>query len=249
MVYYLNIASKIFRPHSVTTIPNRNPKIFLTQVLANITMLGFRDKNNSGKTSSAICSTFKNQLFSENAIKCRFLEERRDRTECSAIILPLPNTQKKELIYSGQISRIIMMDLYAWLWNRCNCYRISLSPRLKGKLDRAVAYLKERRVHCLQPTGSLEVRKEPDFGLCDQEPFFCIHNVPGIHFPVLFLVNAVLHKGIVNRHQLSEDFFSLLRSQVCGSIPLATPLCFYMFVLLILHKGSPYHLFFLTCIS
>ncbi|XP_078177742.1 RNA-dependent RNA polymerase 6 [Carex rostrata] len=96
---------------------------------------------------------------------------------------------------------------------RCNCYRISLSPRLRGKLDRAVVYLKEHRVHCLWSTDSLEVLKEPDFGLCPQEPFFCIHYVPGIHFPVLFLVNAVLHKGIVNRHQLSEDFFSLLRSQ------------------------------------
>lgn len=75
-------------------------------------MPGFRDKNNSGKTSSAICSTFKNQLFSENTIKCRFLEEKRDITECSAITPPSPKTQKKELIYSGQISRIIMMDFY-----------------------------------------------------------------------------------------------------------------------------------------
>ncbi|KAJ4732920.1 RNA-dependent RNA polymerase [Rhynchospora pubera] len=96
---------------------------------------------------------------------------------------------------------------------RCNCYRISLSPRLRGKMDRAMAYLKERRVHCLWPTCSLEVQKEPDFGSSSQDPFFCIQYVSGIKFPVLFLVNAVLHKGIVNQHQLSEDFFSSLRNQ------------------------------------
>jgi RNA-dependent RNA polymerase len=78
-----------------------------------------------------------------------------------------------------------------------------------------MAYLKERRVHCMQPTCSLEVQREPGFGLTDQDPFFCIHYKTGIQFPVLFLVNAILHKGIVNQHQLSEDFFSLLRSQVC----------------------------------
>nr|CAD1833761.1 unnamed protein product [Ananas comosus var. bracteatus] len=35
----------------------------------------------------------------------------------------------------------------------------------------------------------------------------------GVGFPILFLVNALVHKGIVNQHQLSDQFFGLLRGQ------------------------------------
>ncbi|XP_072981576.1 probable RNA-dependent RNA polymerase SHL2 [Typha angustifolia] len=96
---------------------------------------------------------------------------------------------------------------------RCFSYRISFSPRFGPKLERAMAYLRERRIVESKPKHNLAVRNEPNFGSPVSDPFFCIHHVEGISFPMLFLVNALVHKGIVNQHQLSDEFFALLRSQ------------------------------------
>ena len=96
---------------------------------------------------------------------------------------------------------------------RCNSYRVSIPPRHRGKLKKAMVYLKERRVHEVCLRSPLRIRDEPDFGLPMSDPFFCIHFEKGIAFEVMFLVNAALHKGIFNQHQLSDNFFDLLRSQ------------------------------------
>ncbi|KAK6162035.1 hypothetical protein DH2020_001876 [Rehmannia glutinosa] len=63
------------------------------------------------------------------------------------------------------------------------------------------------------PRHRLLVQDEPDFGVPMLDPFFCIQYKEGISFKVLFLVNAVMHKGIINQHQMSEKFFDLLRSR------------------------------------
>lgn len=95
---------------------------------------------------------------------------------------------------------------------RCNVYKVWMSPRHGAKLKKAINYLKGQRVregnHCL----SLKVRNEPDFGIPVFDPFFCISKA-GIPFEVVFLVNAVIHKGIFNQHQISESFFDLLKNQ------------------------------------
>ncbi|KAB1204617.1 RNA-dependent RNA polymerase 6 [Morella rubra] len=98
---------------------------------------------------------------------------------------------------------------------RCNSYRISIPPRHGGKLMRAMAYLKERRVpetDLRWPRQILKVQDEPEFGLPMADPFFCIHHKEGLAFEIMFLVNAVMHKGIFNQHQLSDKFFDLLRT-------------------------------------
>lgn len=95
---------------------------------------------------------------------------------------------------------------------RCNFYRISIPPRHGGKLKRAMDYLKEQRVQEISLRWPLRIQDEPDFGLPMSDPFFCIHYKEGITFEIMFLVNAVLHKGIFNQHQLSDNFFDLLRS-------------------------------------
>lgn len=98
---------------------------------------------------------------------------------------------------------------------RCNSYRISIPPRHGGKLMRAMAYLKERRVpetDLRRPRQILKVQEEPEFGLPMADPFFCIHHKEGLAFEIMFLVNAVMHKGIFNQHQLSDKFFDLLRT-------------------------------------
>ncbi|KAK2660521.1 hypothetical protein Ddye_007054 [Dipteronia dyeriana] len=96
---------------------------------------------------------------------------------------------------------------------RCNTYRVCVPPRHGLKLKKAMSYLRERRVReeCLR--SPLKIRNEPDFGVPLSDPFFCIHYKEGIAFEIMFLVNAVTHKGIFNQHRLSDRFFDLLRSQ------------------------------------
>lgn len=96
---------------------------------------------------------------------------------------------------------------------RCNSYRVSIPPRHGGKLKKAMDYLKERRVHEDLLKRPLRIQDEPDSGMTMSDPFFCIHYEEGITFEIIFLVNAVLHKGIFNQHQFSKDFFDLLRGQ------------------------------------
>ncbi|XVE53622.1 hypothetical protein DITRI_Ditri03aG0017400 [Diplodiscus trichospermus] len=96
---------------------------------------------------------------------------------------------------------------------RCNTYRVLVRPRHGLKLKKAINYLRERRVavECLR--WPLRISDEPESGRSMSDPFHCIHYKEGIPFEIMFLVNAVMHKGIFNLHQLSEDFFNLLRDQ------------------------------------
>lgn len=98
---------------------------------------------------------------------------------------------------------------------RCNTYRISIPPRNGATLKKALAYLKESRIktHDMCLREKLFMKDEPDFGIPLQDHFFCIQYQKGISFKVLFLVNAVMHKGIINQHQLCNKFFDLLRVQ------------------------------------
>ncbi|KAM1200837.1 hypothetical protein ACFX2I_017061 [Malus domestica] len=96
---------------------------------------------------------------------------------------------------------------------RCNCYRVSIPPRHGAKLKRTMDYLREHRVREVCLKRPPKVQNEPDFGMPASDPFFCIHYKDDISFEIMFLVNAVMHKGIFNQHQLSDSFFDLLRSQ------------------------------------
>ncbi|KAJ7958770.1 RNA-dependent RNA polymerase [Quillaja saponaria] len=96
---------------------------------------------------------------------------------------------------------------------RCNAYRLSIPPCHHEKLKKAMNYLKERRVQENSLKGPLKIPDEPDYGMPMSDPFFCIHYQKSIDFETLFLVNAVMHKGIFNQHQLCDSFFNLLRNQ------------------------------------
>ncbi|KAL0311778.1 UNVERIFIED_CONTAM: RNA-dependent RNA polymerase 6 [Sesamum radiatum] len=102
-----------------------------------------------------------------------------------------------------------------WAIGRCNTYRISARPRNGPSLFKALEYLRKLRVpvHDESPGRTLRVQDEPDFGMPMSDPFFCLQYKEGINFKLMFLVNAVMHKGIINQHQMSEKFFDLLRSQ------------------------------------
>ncbi|RYQ94501.1 hypothetical protein Ahy_B08g089415 isoform B [Arachis hypogaea] len=96
---------------------------------------------------------------------------------------------------------------------RCNFYRISIPPRHGAKLVKAMHYLRAQRVQDISLRRPPRVLDELDFGVSMSDPFFCIHSQKGVAFDVIFLVNAVLHKGIINQHSLSDEFFELLRNQ------------------------------------
>ncbi|MQM13921.1 hypothetical protein Taro_046848 [Colocasia esculenta] len=96
---------------------------------------------------------------------------------------------------------------------RCSSYRICFSPRYGAKLKKAMAYMRQHRIIVKEPESELLVLKEPSHGSPDPGDFFCIQYVKGISFKIIFLVNALVHKGIFNQHQMSEMFFALLRNQ------------------------------------
>ncbi|KAK3009291.1 hypothetical protein RJ639_013141 [Escallonia herrerae] len=96
---------------------------------------------------------------------------------------------------------------------RCNTYRLMIQTSHRAKLNKAMNYLSERRVPKVYAGNQLLVRDEPNFGMPMSDPFFCIQYKKGFTFKILYLVNAVMQKGIINQHQLSNRFFYLLRSQ------------------------------------
>lgn len=95
---------------------------------------------------------------------------------------------------------------------RCRAYKITLPPRNGPRLQKALTYLKERRVPFEQRKERVKVRDEPKFGTPMSDPFFCIQN-EGLSFSVTFMLNAVLNKGIFNQHQVTSGLIGLLRSQ------------------------------------
>ncbi|KAI8569071.1 hypothetical protein RHMOL_Rhmol02G0249700 [Rhododendron molle] len=96
---------------------------------------------------------------------------------------------------------------------KCNTYRVSVPPRHGLKLKKVMGYFREQRVPNDILKHRLRVIDEPDFGMPMQDFFFCIQYKDQISFELMFMVNAVLHKGIINLHQLSDKFFDLLRGQ------------------------------------
>ncbi|XP_010250107.2 PREDICTED: RNA-dependent RNA polymerase 6-like [Nelumbo nucifera] len=96
---------------------------------------------------------------------------------------------------------------------RCNSYRISVAPRFGLRLKKVVNYLREHRIpdECLR--GLLRIREEPDFGKLMADSFFSIDHEEGLSFEVIFMVNAIVHKGIISQNQLSKEFFDLLRTE------------------------------------
>ncbi|KAK7311873.1 hypothetical protein RJT34_10310 [Clitoria ternatea] len=96
---------------------------------------------------------------------------------------------------------------------RCNFYRISIPPRNGARLMRAMLYLRGQRVQEVLLKQPLRIMEEPDFGVPMTNAFFYVPFQKGIAFDIMFLVNAIVHKGIFNQHRLSHVFFELLRNQ------------------------------------
>ncbi|XP_024984281.1 RNA-dependent RNA polymerase 6-like [Cynara cardunculus var. scolymus] len=96
---------------------------------------------------------------------------------------------------------------------RCHTYRVLIRSRDVRKAKKALAFFREQSVPIDQLRTKPKVQNEPEFGIPLRYPFFCIQYEDDISFRVLFLVNACLHRGIINQHQFSEKVFDLLRDQ------------------------------------
>ncbi|CAD6336017.1 unnamed protein product [Miscanthus lutarioriparius] len=97
---------------------------------------------------------------------------------------------------------------------RCSAYRVSFAARFWPTMRAALDYMKKQVVPvdvCDSRCRGFTVLEEPDFGRPMHDVFFCLRHDEGLRFPELYLVNVLIHNGIVNPHQLTSEFFSLLR--------------------------------------
>jgi len=81
---------------------------------------------------------------------------------------------------------------------RCHTYRVLIRVRDVPKAKKALVFLREQKVPIDQFRKALKVHNDPELEIPLRDPFFYIQYEQDISFKVLFLVNAVLHKGIIN---------------------------------------------------
>ncbi|XP_078446619.1 RNA-dependent RNA polymerase 6 [Wolffia australiana] len=91
-----------------------------------------------------------------------------------------------------------------------SCYRFSLSPRYGAKLKKLKSYLCEQGVAVKDLAAELAVHRPPRPPQ-EADVFFAIPPVVGIGFRAMFMVNALIHKGVLNPLQLSPELFSLIK--------------------------------------
>lgn len=95
-------------------------------------------------------------------------------------------------------------------FGRCNGFRICIKARYGRRIQKAVKFMKERRIEEVILEKPI-IPKVETLGT-STEYFFCFQKVPGINFSNLFMVNALVHKGVFSHHRLSNAFFDLLRN-------------------------------------
>jgi RNA-dependent RNA polymerase len=106
---------------------------------------------------------------------------------------------------------------------RCWMYRVSFRTWFWPTMRVALEYMRRQRVlvHVMDSQRpGLTVHNELEFGMPMHDLFFSLHHARGISFQVLYLVNALMHSGIMNRHQLTAEFFGLLNGE-CDSVNVA----------------------------
>ncbi|KAG5592415.1 hypothetical protein H5410_042929 [Solanum commersonii] len=178
----------------------------------------------------------KNTVFSfqsearQAAIKCNFkiqfltreINEIKECKDFASLVILLQLASSPLVFYrtaDDDVEESVAFDLLDDddQWIRTTDINLHVAEPLVGLIPTAKKFFRESRVPVVEPCNQrLRVRNEPDFGVPIPEPFFCIQNHGGISFKILFLVNVVLHKGIINQHQMTNDFFTLLNKHPEG---------------------------------
>ena len=97
---------------------------------------------------------------------------------------------------------------------RCSAYRVSFGAMFWPTMRTALKYMERQGVPVDVRDSrwlGFTVLEEPDFGRPMQHVFFSLRQDEDLWFPELYLVNVLIHNRIVNLHQLTSEFFSLLR--------------------------------------
>nr|AJP06347.1 RDR6 [Pinus tabuliformis] len=98
---------------------------------------------------------------------------------------------------------------------RCLAYKIVLSLRMGYTMEKAMDYFRQNRLlDEKSPSRNLKVNQEPDVYVSRRVFFFTLPHRPRIHFETMFLLNALVHKGIVNYHRITPEFYNMLKPSV-----------------------------------
>lgn len=96
---------------------------------------------------------------------------------------------------------------------RCQAYRISVSPRQRNLFQKIMDYFNQQQLLKMgeQPRVKLsyEVKSEHQ-----RSTFFLVPNCRNLPFEIMFLVNALVHKGIIKASSLNTGFYTLLDPSV-----------------------------------
>jgi RNA-dependent RNA polymerase len=95
---------------------------------------------------------------------------------------------------------------------RCLAYKIDLSPRMGDTMKKAIDYFKKEGLLDEKSPPTLKVDKEPS--VSSRGLFFILPHRPKIPFEIMFLLNALVHKGIANYHRITPEFYNLLNPVV-----------------------------------
>eukprot|EP01018_Ginkgo_biloba_P010053 Gb_12326 [translate_table: standard] len=92
---------------------------------------------------------------------------------------------------------------------RCLAYKISVSPRMGYTMEKARDYFQQHRLIDEKTFRRLKVQDE--VGVPRSRFFFVLPYRREIRFETMFLLNALVHKGIVKYHRLTPEFYDLLK--------------------------------------
>lgn len=96
---------------------------------------------------------------------------------------------------------------------RCQAYRISVSPRQRSQFQKILEYFTQQQL--LKKGEQARVRLPYEVKTKHQRStFFLVPNDRNLPFKVIFLVNGLVHKGIIKAPNLSAGFYNLLDPSV-----------------------------------
>ncbi|KAI5055904.1 hypothetical protein GOP47_0029425 [Adiantum capillus-veneris] len=96
---------------------------------------------------------------------------------------------------------------------RCQAYRVSVSPRQRSMFQKIVDYFNQQQLLRLGEQPRVKLPREVQ-SVHQRSKFFLVENVRNLPFEVMFLVNALVHKGTVKAPSLTTGFYQLLDPSV-----------------------------------
>ena len=97
---------------------------------------------------------------------------------------------------------------------RCHAYRISVSPRHTRQLQGVLDYFKQQELLKSKELPILKLPREVQSVHYRNNHFFLVESRKNIPFEIVFLINSVVHKGIIKVSSLTPGFYNILDPSV-----------------------------------